>query len=206
MEQKRLIIFLSVITFLVFIWSLIKPVDYFVWLLESFPALIAVPILIFTYKKFKFTNLVYTLIAMHIMLLLIGGHYTYAENPLFNWIKVYFHLTRNYYDRLGHFFQGLVPALVLREFLLKLSPLKKGKLLILVILSIVLAISASYELFEWWTAVSTSPGTGNAFLGTQGDIWDTQWDMLMALIGGISALLFFSKLQDSQLKTTFKYK
>lgn len=200
MEQKRLLTILSIIVILVTIWSLINPKDYIVWFLEVLPVLIAVPILIFTYKKFKFTNLVYTVIAIHIIILVVGGHYTYAENPLFNWIKDYFNLSRNYYDRLGHFFQGFTPALVSREFLLKLSPVKRGKTLTFIILCIVLAISATYELFEWQSAVNLFPEQGVDFLGIQGDVWDVQKDMFLALIGGICALGLFSRLQNNQMK------
>jgi len=200
MEQKKLITILSIIVGIIFIWSLINPKDYFVWFLEVIPGIIGVIILALTYKRFKFSNLVYTFLAIHFIILIIGGHYTYAENPLFNWIRDYFHLTRNYYDRLGHFAQGFFPAIIIRELLLRKTKLEKGKMLFLIVICMVLAISASYELFEWGVAVTSAPGTGDAFLATQGDIWDTQWDMFTALIGGIISLLMFSKYDDKLLK------
>jgi len=200
MEQKKLILILSLFVFSFLVWSLIKPYGYFIWFLEVFPALLGITILALIYKKFKFTNLVYIFVAVHSIILIVGGHYTYAENPLFNWLRDYFGLARNYYDRLGHLAQGFFPAIIIREFLLRKSKLEKGKLLIFIVISIVLAISAFYELLEWWAAVSFTPGTGNAFLGTQGDIWDSQWDMFLALIGSILSLAIFSKLHDKQLR------
>src|SRR6185436_14562110 len=141
-----------------------------------------------TYKRFRFTDLLYVLIWIHAIILLVGGHYTYAEVPLFDWIRDTFGLSRNHYDRVGHFAQGFVPAIVAREVLLRKSPLKRGKLLTFIVVSICLAISASYELIEFGVSMATG-SAGDAFLGTQGDIWDTQKDMLMALIGASTALL-----------------
>lgn len=200
MKQSKLLIILGLILIVIFIWSAINPKDYTVWFLEVFPAIIGITILAFTYRKFKFSNLVYIFVFLHSIILIIGGHYTYSENPLFSWIRDYFSLSRNHYDRLGHIAQGFFPAIVIREFLLRKSKLEKGKLLFFLIICIVIAISASYELFEWGASLTFSSGTGNAFLATQGDIWDTQWDMFLALIGGIISLLLFSKLHDKQIK------
>ncbi len=200
MDQKRIILVLSAIVLSFFLWSLIHPYDYFVWFLEVVPALIGITILAATYKKFPFTTMVYVFVAIHSIILIIGGHYTYAENPFFNWLKISFHLQRNYYDRLGHFAQGFFPAIIIREFLLRKTKLERGKMLFFIIVCIVLAFSALYELFEWQTALIATPGTGSAFLGTQGDIWDTQWDMFMALVGSILSLLFMSKEHDRELK------
>ncbi len=186
------------IVLLVLLWSGIHPHDQFTWLLEVFPAIIGILILLLTYRRFHFSNLVYFLIAIHMIILMVGGHYTYAEVPLFNWIRDTFDLSRNHYDRLGHLAQGFVPAMIAREILLRLSPLQRGKLLNFIIVCICLAISASYELIEFLVSVLTGTAA-EAFLGTQGDIWDTQWDMLMALIGSILALLSLPSLHDKSM-------
>lgn len=141
----------------------------------------------------------YVLILIQAIILVIGGHYTYAEMPFFNWLRDTFHLARNHYDRLGHFVQGFVPAMISREILLRKSPLKNGKLLSFLVISICLAISASYELIEWGVAAATG-SAADAFLGTQGDVWDTQWDMLLALCGSIISLLTLQKFHNSVLK------
>lgn len=181
------------------IWSVINPNDLFTWVLEVLPALIGLVIILMTYNRFRLTNLVYVLILVHAIILVIGGHYTYAEMPLFNWLRDTFHLARNYYDRLGHFAQGFVPAIISREILLRKSPLKRGKLLSFLVISICLAISASYELIEWGVAEATG-SAADAFLGTQGDVWDTQWDMLLALCGAVISLLTLREFHDSFLK------
>ncbi|AKA69504.1 putative sodium-glucose/galactose cotransporter [Clostridium scatologenes] len=180
------------IFFIVFVWSAIYPKDSFTWFLEVLPAVIGITVIIFTYKKFRFTTFVYGLIVIHAIILLIGGHYTYAEMPLFNWIKDTFHLSRNYYDRLGHFAQGFIPAFISREILIRKSYLKKGKMLLFIVICICLAISAAYELIEWLVAEATG-SAADAFLGTQGDVWDTQWDMFLALIGSCQLYLCFLK-------------
>ncbi|PKM78508.1 MAG: DUF2238 domain-containing protein [Firmicutes bacterium HGW-Firmicutes-15] len=186
------------IVLLVLLWSGIHPHDQFTWLLEVFPAIIGIFVLLLTYRRFRFSNLVYFLIAIHMMILMVGGHYTYAQVPLFNWIRDTFDLSRNHYDRLGHLAQGFIPAIISREILLRLSPLRKGKLLSFIIVCICLAISASYELIEFLVSVLTGTAA-EAFLGTQGDIWDTQWDMLMALIGSVIALLSLSSVHDKAI-------
>lgn len=190
---------LLVIFFAVLIWSVINPKDLFTWFLEVFPAPIGLSVVTLTYNRFRLTNLVYFLILVHAIILIVGGHYTYAEMPIFNWLRDAFHLARNYYDRLGHFAQGFIPAIIVREILVRKSALKRGKLLSFLIISICLAISASYELIEWGVAEATG-SAADAFLGTQGDVWDTQWDMFMALLGAIMALASMSNLHDKFLK------
>jgi putative membrane protein len=177
---------------LVAAWSAIGPRDRFTWWLEVSPALIAIALLAYTYQSFRFTNLLYGLIGLHCIVLFVGGHYTYAEVPLFNWLRDTFHLARNHYDRLGHFVQGFVPAMVARELLLRKTPLQAGKWLAAIIVLSCLGISASYELFEWRVAVATGTAA-DAFLGTQGDPWDTQEDMFMALCGAVTALAALSR-------------
>jgi putative membrane protein len=183
----------------VFVWSAIHPREVGTWWLEITPVIIGIPILVATYRRFPLTPLSYGLIWMHASILLIGGHYTYAEVPLFNWIRDAFHLSRNHYDRVGHLAQGFIPAILAREILLRTSPLRPGKWLFFLVCCVALALSAFYELIEWWAALLTSPETGTAFLGTQGDLWDTQWDMTLALVGGILSQLAVSRLHDTQL-------
>ena len=198
-HQSRVLAFLGLTLAAVFIWSLVRPHDYFTWLLEVLPAIIGIAVLALTYRRFRFSTLVYALISIHAIILMIGGHYTYAEMPLFNWIRDAFGLSRNYYDRLGHFAQGFVPALIAREILLRTTPLRRGKMLIYLVLSICLAISALYELGEWRAAV-TFGDSATAFLGTQGDPWDTQWDMTFALIGAATALITMPRLHDHSMQ------
>jgi putative membrane protein len=188
---------------LLLIASAVHPHDYFTWFLEIAPILIATPILLVTRKKFPLTKLAYILIAIHMMILIIGGHYTYAEVPLFNWLRDHFGLARNYYDRVGHFAQGFVPAILTREILIRTSTLKRGKWLSVIVTAICLSISAIYELIEWQTAVWTG-SAADAFLGTQGDPWDTQWDMFLALVGAITAQLTLACLQDQQMEGRMK--
>lgn len=196
--KDRPILVILLIVVVVFVWSAIRPHDYFTWILEVFPAIIGVGVLASTYRNFKFTTVVYVLIAAHAIILMIGGHYTYAEVPLFNWIRDEFALNRNHYDRVGHFAQGFVPALIAREVLLRKSPLRRGRWLFFIVVSICLAFSALYELFEWLVSEATG-SAGDAFLGTQGDVFDTQKDMAMALVGAITSLLLLSRLHDRQL-------
>jgi putative membrane protein len=184
---------------LLLVWSVIKPHDLFTWFLETVPAMIALVILVATYRRFRLSNLAYVLIWIHAIILLVGGHYTYAEVPLFNWIRDTFHLSRNHYDRVGHFAQGFVPAIIAREVLLRKSPLKPGKLLAFIVINICLAISAAYELIEFGVSMATG-SAGDAFLGTQGDVWDTQRDILMCLIGAVTALVTLSGLHDRSLR------
>jgi putative membrane protein len=187
----------------VFAWSALHPHDYFTWVLEVSPAIIGVGILIATYNRFRFTSLVYILVAIQAVILFAGGHYTYAEVPLGYWMKDAFHFARNNYDKIGHFAQGFVPAIVSREILLRVSPLRRDRLLSFIVVAICVAISASYELFEWAVALF-SGSSADAFLGTQGDPWDTQSDMLFALIGATAAVLVLSKLHDKLFRQLAK--
>lgn len=183
---------------IVFIWSAINPHDRLTWLLEVLPTIIALPILYVSYPKFPFTPLVYMLIFLHAIILVVGGHYTYAEVPLFNWLRDTFDLSRNYYDRLGHFAQGFVPAMIAREILIRKRVVQHVGWLFFIVCCICLSISACYEFIEWWVAIASGTAA-EAFLGTQGDVWDTQWDMLIALIGAICAQIFLKNCHDQQL-------
>lgn len=199
-KHSKLHFALLLIVLAVFIWSAIKPATYLDWLAEVSPAVIALIVVISIYKKFKFTSLSYIIIALLSILTFIGGHYTYSEVPLFNWIKEEFHLHRNHYDRFGHFLKGLL-AIVIREILLHKTPLKKGAWLSGISISILLAIAALYEIIEWLsTKIPKSKELSKDFLGMQGDKWDAQWDMFFAFIGSILALLLFTKLHDRLLK------
>jgi len=184
--------------FLGLFFSAISPHDYFTWILEVFPAIIGVAVLVFTFKKFQFTYLTYVFILIHSLILFVGGHYTYALVPLFDWIKEVFHQTRNNYDKVGHFAQGFIPAMITREIFIRLQIVKRGKWLSFLTLSVCVAISAFYELLEWFVAI-TSGDSSDSFLGTQGYVWDTQSDMLYATIGAICMLLFLSKVQDKEI-------
>ena len=181
------------------IWSAINPKDQFTWFLEVIPALIGFLLIVVTYKKFPLTPLLYTLILIHMIILMVGGHYTYAEVPLFDWIKESLDQSRNNYDKVGHLAQGFIPAILAREILLRKHIVQGSKIwLNYIILSIILAFSAFYELIEWWVALGTGEDA-EAFLGTQGYVWDTQSDMMYALIGAVVALILLSRLHDKQL-------
>jgi putative membrane protein len=185
---------------IVLAWSYFGCHDRFTWFLEIFPVLIGSAILLAVYPRFRFTPLVCWLMAIHAIVLMVGGHYTYAEVPAGNWLRDHYHLSRNYYDRLGHFLQGFVPAMIAREVLIRRGVVKSRGWLFFIVVSICLAFSASYELFEAGTAIAT--GTkAESFLGTQGDPWDTQWDMACALIGAIIACTTMAKRQDDEIKT-----
>jgi len=183
----------------VLIWSFIDPKDMTIWFLEATPALIGAVLLILTYRSFQLTPLLYLFILLHCIVLLVGAHYTYAEVPLFDWLSMQLDWQRNNYDKLGHFFQGLVPALLAREILIRKQAVNGQAWLNLFVLSICLAFSAFYELIEWWTAL-ISEESAEAFLGTQGYIWDTQSDMAWALLGVIVTLTLFSKVHNKQLQ------
>jgi putative membrane protein len=182
----------------VLIWSGIQPKDQTTWFLEVLPAMIGAAIVLFTRKRFPLTPLLYVLILLHCIVLMVGGHYTYAEVPLFDYLKEPFGWQRNNYDKLGHFFQGFVPALIARELLIRKAVVNGVAWRNLFIISVALAFSAFYELIEWWVAL-LSEEAAESFLGTQGYVWDTQSDMLYALIGAISTLLFLAKWHDQQL-------
>lgn len=196
-SDRELLALLAVVTVALVI-SGIGPSDYMTWVLEVLPVLIVAPLLIFTRQRFPLTRLCYWFIVVHALILILGGHYTYAKVPLGFWIQDAFDLARNPYDRIGHLAQGFIPALVAREILLRQTPLRSGGWLFLLVVSVCLAFSAFYEMIEWWVAILAGL-SAEAFLGTQGDIWDTQWDMFLALIGAISALLILSRVQDRQL-------
>ena len=187
------------VTALVFAWSGWRPYDRLTWWLETTPGILGALLLIATYTRFRFTTLCYTLIALHIMLLCVGGHYTYARVPLFNWLEPIFGWHRNHFDRLGHFAQGFVPALIGRELFIRLRVVSSSGWRFAIVILICMGISALYELLEWATAL-TAGSASTAFLGTQGDVWDTQEDMFMALIGAICALLFMSRWQNKQMR------
>ncbi len=183
----------------VLIWSGVNPKEQFTWFLEVAPALIGAVVLLLTYHSFRLTSLLYVFILLHFMVLMVGGHYTYAEVPLFDSIKEIFALERNNYDKVGHFFQGFVPALLAREILLRKNVVNGRAWLNLYILSVCLAFSAFYELIEWWVAIATGDNA-EAFLGTQGYVWDTQSDMALALVGAITSIIVLSGFHDTQLK------
>jgi putative membrane protein len=189
---------LLIVFFLTFIWSIIEPKESFTCFLEIVPALIGLVVLALTFKQFRFSNFTYTMILLHCIVLFVGGHYTYAEVPLFDYIRETFHQTRNNYDKVGHFMQGFVPALIIRELFIRKMVISNKSFFNFIIVSICLAISAAYEWIEWGVSVSTGD-KGDAFLGTQGDIWDTQSDMLFATVGATLALVLFSKIQDKQI-------
>ncbi|MFA6120510.1 MAG: DUF2238 domain-containing protein [Sideroxydans sp.] len=176
----------------------IHPHDYATWWMETAPIFIALPILVVTYKSYTLTPLLYRLLFLHAVILMVGGHYTYAEVPLGYWMQDWFGFARNNYDKIGHIAQGFIPAMLFRELLLRSSPLKQGKLLFTLVVASCLAVSASYELIEWAAAEMMGQGA-DAFLGTQGYAWDTQSDMLMALIGAIVAQAVLGRAQDKQL-------
>lgn len=190
---------LLLVVMIIFIWSMVKPASYLDWLAEVSPAVVIVVLVIATYNKFRFTTLSYIIIALLSILTFIGGHYTYSEVPLFNWIKEEFHLHRNHYDRFGHFLKGL-GVIVVREILVSFTPLKKGAWLSVISVSMVLAVAALYEIIEWLsTKISKGSQTSKDFLGMQGDKWDAQWDMSLAFVGAILTLMIFSKVHDKLL-------
>ena len=198
MSQKLMLCCAAFILMLILIISGIHPFDRDTWVMEVLPVLIIVPLLIYTYKTFPLTNLLYSLIFLHAIVLIVGGAYTYARVPLGFEIAQWFSLDRNPYDKIGHFMQGFVPAIAAREILIRHQILAKGKMLSFIVICIVLAISATYELIEWAAALALGQGA-QEFLGTQGYEWDTQSDMFFALIGAIAALLFLSKWHNQQL-------
>ena len=194
---RRLPRLLLLLVLVVLLWSAIQPKDRFTWWLEVSPVLIALPLMIATARRFPLTPLLYVAVAVHMIILMVGGHYTYADMPLFNWLRDAFGLARNHYDRVGHLAQGFVPALAAREILLRKTSLKPAWLFVLVT-CVCLAVSAAYELIEWGVA-EASGDEAVAFLATQGDPWDTQKDMALALLGSVLAQLALARLQDRQL-------
>lgn len=200
MSSARYRVALLVVVLLVWAWSGIQPHDSrLTWVLETLPVMIALPIMLATYARFPLTDLTYTLIAFHAMVLMLGGHYSYAKVPLGFWMEEWFGWTRNNYDKIGHFMQGFGPAIYTREILARTSPLKPGKWLAVIAVAIPLAFSAIYELLEWGASLS-NPTDTEAFLGTQGYIWDTQSDMYWCLVGSLAALVLLTRLHDRSLK------
>ena len=199
MTDKTKHLFLLLIVGVVFVWSAIQPHDYFTWFLEVSPAVIAFVIVALTYNRFRLSNLSYALIALHAIILCIGGHYTYAREPLFNWLRDIGVFHRNNYDRVGHFAQGLIPAILILEVLLRKFSFRRGMLLSFLIVCVCLATSAFYEMIEWWVSVAVG-SLGDSFLGTQGYVWDTQSDMFMAMIGAVAAVVLLGKIHDASMK------
>lgn len=176
----------------------ISPADRMTWWLEVAPVFIGGALAVFSYRAFRLSPLLYRLLLLHALILMVGGHYTYAEVPLGFWLQDLLDLSRNHYDRLGHLAQGFIPAILTRELLLRLSPLRPGRWLGFLVISVCLAFSAFYEILEWWTALAFGEAA-ESFLGTQGDIWDTQWDMFMALIGSVAALVLLDRFHDRSM-------
>jgi putative membrane protein len=196
---NRLPLALLFLTLLALFWSGIGPADRLTWVLEVLPVMIGLPLLLLSWSHFPLTSILYVLIFIHCLILMLGGHYTYSQVPLGFWVQDLFDLSRNHYDRLGHFMQGVTPAMLAREILIRRSPLPSGKWLFLIATSIALAFSALYEMIEWWTALLYG-ASADSFLATQGDIWDTQWDMFLALLGAITAQLLLTREHDRQLR------
>jgi putative membrane protein len=195
---KTYLLTLAALVAVALVASGVAPHDRVTWWLEVFPVLIAAPLLLATGARFPLTPLLYTLLAIHALILILGGHYTYAQVPLGFWVQDWLGLARNHYDRLGHFAQGFVPAILVREILLRTSPLQRGRWLFFLVTATCLAISACYEFIEWWAALAGGVAA-DAFLGTQGDVWDTQWDMFLALIGATTAQLTLGRAHDRAL-------
>ena len=196
--MKGYLVTLLVIVGIALFVSGIAPYDRTTWWLEIFPVPIAAPLLLLTARRFPLTPLTYTLLAVHALILILGGHYTYARVPLGFWVQDLLGLARNHYDRLGHFAQGFIPAILVRELLLRTSPLRPGRWLFVLVTATCLAFSACYELFEWWAALAGGHAAA-AFLGTQGDVWDTQWDMFLALVGALLAQLILGRTHNHSL-------
>lgn len=189
---------LLALTAVALVASGIHPYDRTTWYLEVAPVLIGAPLLIATYRRFPLTPLLYRLLFVHALILILGGHYTYARVPLGFWVQDLMGFARNHYDRLGHFAQGFVPAILAREVLVRKSPLRPGGWLFFLVACVCLAFSATYEFIEWWSAV-LGGSAADDFLGTQGDVWDTQWDMFLALLGAVTAQVILAKAHDREL-------
>ncbi|MGI8785723.1 MAG: DUF2238 domain-containing protein [Acidobacteriota bacterium] len=204
MSKDREVVLLTVLLLGLFVlWGVNPKADRFTWFLENAPVIAGVALLAATYRRYPMSRLIYRLVFLHAIILMLGGHYSYARVPLGDWVRDWLDLERNHYDRLGHLAQGFFPAIITREILLRSTPLAPGGWLFAIVTSIGLAISALYELIEWWVAA----GTGTAameFLGTQGDVWDSQWDMMLALIGAVAAQLLLSRVHDRGLASTSK--
>jgi putative membrane protein len=196
--DRSLPLILLLLVLAVLVWSGIGPYDRLTWFLEVVPVLIAIPLLLLTADRMPLTRLAYVLIAVHAVILMYGGHYTYALTPFGDWLREVFDFERNHYDRIGHLMQGFGPAIIARELLLRTSPLRPGKWLFTLVTLSILGVSACYEFTEWWAALAGGDAAG-AFLGTQGDVWDTQWDMFLAGLGAIAAQLLLGRMHDRQI-------
>jgi putative membrane protein len=199
-RRTPLLTALLIVTIIALAVSGWRPYDRITWFMEVAPVLIAIPLLLATRERYPLTTLLYVLICAHSLVLILGGAYTYARVPLGHWVQEAFGLARNPYDKLGHFMQGFVPAMIAREILVRGGYVRGRRMLAFLCVCIALAISAAYELIEWWAALAMGQGA-DEFLGTQGDPWDTQSDMFLAMIGAITALLTLSGLHDRQLAT-----
>lgn len=199
MRKRTLLPPLMIAVLIALLISGIRPYERLTWLLETLPVMLAAPLLLATYRRFPLSSLLYVLLALHAGVLMLGGTYTYARVPLGYWLQDLFELSRNPYDRIGHLMQGITPALLAREYLLHQVDWRGRQLLAVLSVCVALAFSAFYELIEWWVAVLIGQDA-EAFLGTQGDIWDTQWDMCMALLGASLSVLCLGPLQDRQLR------
>jgi putative membrane protein len=198
-QARRNLAIVAAVWIVALIASGIAPRDRLTWFMEVAPVLIALPLLLATFRRFPFTTLAYALVCIHGLILIVGGAYTYAHVPAGFWVQEWLGLERNPYDRLGHLAQGFIPAIVAREILIRTFRLVPGKFLFFVTTCICLAVSAFYELIEWWAALALGQGA-DEFLGTQGDQWDTQWDMFLALLGACAAQLLLSRWHDRQLR------
>lgn len=199
-RAHRLPATLLALTLLALAWSGYHPLEPVTWVLEVLPAVAAMIVLGWTYRRFTLTSLLYVLVFLHALVLIVGGHYTYAEVPIGNWLRDHYDLSRNHYDRLGHFMQGFVPAIAAREVILRCTPLRPGAWLFFLVLCVCMATSAVYELVEWGVAVVDGGPASTAFLGTQGDVWDTQKDMALCFVGALAALLTLPWWHDRQLR------
>ncbi len=201
MKNKILLLTLLFVLLIIFLFTGYDPkAGHLNWFLEVLPAFIGITVLIVTYKRFPLSNFAYICVFLHTLILVYGGYYTYAQTPLGNWAKEAFDLARNHYDRIGHLALGFFPVFIIKEVLLRKTKLERNGWFYFIVLSIVLAIAAFWELIEWWTTLGVAADVGQAYLGSQGDIWDAQWDMVLALIGAIAALFTLSKIHDRSLE------
>lgn len=199
MSRARLLAVLILVAAAFTVWSAWRPKGYDIWLFEIAPGLIGAAVFIATYRRFPFSNLVYVVAAVHFVILAVAAKYTYADMPWFNWLRDSLGLSRNHYDRVGHFMQGFGPALIVREVLLRTTPLMPGKMVAFLCVCVCLAFSAFWEMIEWWFVLLFYPDSGPNWLGMQGDVWDAQWDMFMALCGAVVSMLLLSRLHDRSM-------
>ena len=195
MRKQYILIVLFIVGLII---SAINPHDYYTWILEVFPAILGFIILLLTYRSFRFTTLTYTFILVHCYILFVGGHYTYSKVPLFNWIKEIVHQSRNNYDKIGHFAQGFVPALIVRELFVRLQVINRKTWIPFLTVCVCMSISVFYEFLEWFVSIMSGE-SGDSFLGTQGYVWDTQSDMLYAMIGAIAMIILLSRIQNKKI-------